>query len=399
MPTVLSVKQLNLYVKTLLEGDARLSYLTVTGELSNFKYHTSGHLYFSLKDNDALIRCVMFRGNTFSLNSSLKDGDKVICHGRVSLFERDGTYQLYVEKIVPVGLGEVAEKFRLVKERLAKEGLFSNERKRPLPQFPKKIAVVTSQTGAALQDVLNIISRRYPLCRIIICPVLVQGEQAPSSIIEALSRVYKTDVDLIIVGRGGGSAEDLSAFNDENLARFLVQSPIPTISAVGHETDFTICDFVADFRAPTPSAAAEIAVPDINELKQRVDMMASRIKNSYEHNISKKEIRYLSFAQREYFQTPILLFAKQEQKLQKLYDSLIQSTNMIVSKKQETLSLLACALDNSSPLKILSRGYTSVSANGKLVTGVKNIKQNDKLVLNFRDGKAECTVDKITEDK
>ena len=211
MPTVLSVKQLNLYVKTLLEGDARLSYLTVTGELSNFKYHTSGHLYFSLKDNDALIRCVMFRGNTFSLNSSLKDGDKVICHGRVSLFERDGTYQLYVEKIVPVGLGEVAEKFRLVKERLAKEGLFSNERKRPLPPFPKKIAVVTSQTGAALQDVLNIISRRYPLCRIIICPVLVQGEQAPSSIIEALSRVYKTDVDLVIVGRGGGSAEDLSA--------------------------------------------------------------------------------------------------------------------------------------------------------------------------------------------
>lgn len=395
MPTVLSVKQLNLYVRTLLEGDVRLSYLSVTGELSNFKNHTSGHLYFSLKDNDALIRCVMFKGNALSLNTELKDGDKVICYGRVSLFERDGTYQLYVEKIVPVGLGEVAERFRIVKERLEREGLFSAERKKPLPYFPKKIAVVTSESGAALQDIVNIISRRYPLCKVTICPVLVQGEQAPASIIKVLLKVYKTDADLIIIGRGGGSAEDLSAFNDEKLARCLADSPIPTISAVGHETDFTISDFVADFRAPTPSAAAEIAVPDINELKQRVSVMASRIRNSCENNISKKEIRFLGFARREYFQTPTLLFSKKEQKLQKLYDALRQSVGLAVSNRQEKLSLLACALDNSSPLKILAKGYASVSQNGQQVTGVKDIKPNDELVLNFSDGKAECTVNKI----
>jgi len=396
MPTVLSVKQLNLYVRSLLEGDPRLSVISVTGELSNFKPHySSGHLYFSLKDNDALIRCVMFKGNAFNLKINLKDGDKVICTGRVSLYEKDGTYQLYVEKITPVGVGEVAEQFRIIKEKLEKEGLFSIEHKRPLPEFPKKIAVITSSTGAAVQDIINVISRRYPLCSILLCPVLVQGSLAPKSIIDALNKVYKSDADLIIIGRGGGSSEDLSAFNDEMLARFLFESPIPTISAVGHETDFTICDFVADFRAPTPSAAAEVAVPDIKDLSIKLSGLKLRLKNANQYLITKNEMRVLSFSKKEFFLNPETLFSSRQAQLNLLNERFRFAIQNIIAQKNEKLAVLASSLDAISPLKVLSRGFAAVKNDNGIVTSVSGLNAGDKIFLDFSDGNAECTVDKV----
>ncbi len=396
MPTVLSVKQLNLYVRSLLEGDPRLSVISVTGELSNFKPHySSGHLYFSLKDNDALIRCVMFKGNASNLKINLKDGDKVICTGRVSLYEKDGTYQLYVEKITPVGVGEVAEQFRIIKEKLEREGLFSIEHKRPLPEFPKKIAVITSSTGAAVQDIINVISRRYPLCSILLCPVLVQGSLAPKSIIDALNKVYKSDADLIIIGRGGGSSEDLSAFNDEMLARFLFESPIPTISAVGHETDFTICDFVADFRAPTPSAAAEVAVPDIKDLSIKLSGLKLRLKNANQYLITKNEMRVLSFSKKEFFLNPETLFSSREAQLNLLNERFRFAVQNIIAQKNEKLAVLASSLDAISPLKVLSRGFAAVKNDNGIVTSVSGLNEGDKIFLDFSDGNAECTVDKV----
>lgn len=396
MPTVLSVKQLNLYVRSLLEGDPRLSVISVTGELSNFKPHySSGHLYFSLKDNDALIRCVMFKGNASNLKINLKDSDKVICTGRVSLYEKDGTYQLYVEKITPVGVGEVAEQFRIIKEKLEREGLFSIEHKRPLPEFPKKIAVITSSTGAAVQDIINVISRRYPLCSILLCPVLVQGSLAPKSIIDALNKVYKSDADLIIIGRGGGSSEDLSAFNDEMLARFLFESPIPTISAVGHETDFTICDFVADFRAPTPSAAAEVAVPDIKDLSIKLSGLKLRLKNANQYLITKNEMRVLSFSKKEFFLNPETLFSSRKAQLNLLNERFRFAIQNIIAQKNEKLAVLASSLDAISPLKVLSRGFAAVKNDNGIVTSVSGLNAGDKIFLDFSDGNAECTVDKV----
>ncbi|MBO4433606.1 MAG: exodeoxyribonuclease VII large subunit, partial [Clostridia bacterium] len=266
--TAITVKQLNTYVKNLLESDVHLTYLSVSGEISNFKNHySSGHWYFTLKDKDAQVRCVMFNSYASRVAFEVEDGAQVILKGRVSLYERDGQYQFYAEEILPLGEGDLALAFNRLKDKLQKEGLFDPEHKRPLVRFPGKIAVITSDTGAAVRDIINILSKRYPICDVLLCPVAVQGDLAAKSMIDALKIVYtRDDVDTIIIGRGGGSLEDLWAFNDESLARKIFESPIPVISAVGHETDFTICDFVADIRASTPSHAAELAVPDISVL-------------------------------------------------------------------------------------------------------------------------------------
>ena len=278
----LTVKQLNLFVKSLIEGDVRLNNVTVTGEISNFKNHyQSGHFYFTLKDEDAQIRCVMFRAYACRVPFSVKDGLKVALRGRVSLYEKDGQYQFYAEEMHEQGLGDISLQFQQIKERLANECLFDEQNKRPLPKFPKRIAIITSDTGAAVQDILNITARRFPLCEIMLCPVAVQGENAVPTMLDALERVYTlSNCDAIIIGRGGGSIEDLWAFNSEVLARKIYESPIPVISAVGHETDFTICDFVADLRAPTPSAAAELVVPDANEIFAFLNKRTIALKNA-----------------------------------------------------------------------------------------------------------------------
>ncbi len=391
----LSVKQLNLFVKSLIEGDVRLSNVTVTGEISNFKHHyQSGHFYFTLKDNDASIKCVMFKGNASRVKFDVYDGQKVIIIGRVSLYEKDGQYQLYAENMHEVGLGDISLQFQQIKERLAKEGLFDDENKRPIPKFPKRIAVITSDTGAAVQDILNITARRYPLCEIMLCPVAVQGENAVPSMVDALERVYAlSNCDVIIIGRGGGSIEDLWAFNSENLARKIYESPIPVISAVGHETDFTICDFVSDLRAPTPSAAAELSVPNITELFAFLNKCDLTLKSELSAKYNYNKVKLDSITQNAFFKNPLRLIETRFEQVdyfsEKLHSAFLSKIEGNKSKLFESVA----KLDALSPLKVLSRGYLIAEKDSKPLTSVFDTEVGDKLTLKLNDGKLFCTVD------
>ncbi len=401
MPSVLSVKQLNLYVRSLIEGDPRLAYVKVEGEISNFKNHyASGHLYFTLKDNDALIKCVMFKGNAAKVKEALTDGMSVICSGRVSIYEKDGQYQFYADSIEPKGEGELAEKFKLIKEKLEKEGLFNAEYKKPLPKFPNTIAVLTSGTGAAKHDIFNVLSRRYPLCNVIMCPVLVQGAEAVPDLIKTLNQVYKANkADVIIIGRGGGSAEDLWAFNDENLARTIFNSPIPVISAVGHETDFTICDFVADMRAPTPSAAAELAVPNITELNFTLNGLFKRVNNSYNYFYNNAVGRLNNAAQSWFFKNPNRFFTDKMQQLDKVLDSLKNTYSNKLSLAQKNTDLLGAKLNAVSPLGVLARGYSVAQTNGKVINNVNELNVGQNITLVMQGGSAECEVKKTVKEQ
>jgi len=390
----LSVRQLNFYVKSLLEGDVRLANVAVSGEISNFKNHySSGHWYFSLKDNEAQIRCVMFRFNASKVKFAVKDGMQVIVRGKVSLYEKDGQYQFYAESMSLDGIGDIALAFEQIKEKLAAEGMFSEENKRPLPQFPKRIAVITSPTGAAVQDILNILGRRNPMCEVVMCPVSVQGELAVPEMLDALERVYALcGIDIIIIGRGGGSIEDLWAFNSEELARKIYESPIPVISAVGHETDFTICDFVADLRAPTPSAAAELAVRDVSEYSQSLykyrDLIFTALKNKY--NYDKARLDSLK-ASASIKQPESMLYSRQ-QELDRIYDNLIYSIKSNMQRKNAEFEKTVARLDSLSPLKVLSMGYSVTELNGKAVTSVGQLSSGDEVELIFADGKANSRI-------
>ena len=391
----LSVKQLNLFVKSLIEGDVRLSNVTVTGEISNFKNHyQSGHFYFTLKDEDAQIRCVMFRAYACRVPFAVRDGLNVVLRGRVSLYEKDGQYQFYAEEMHEQGLGDISLQFQQIKERLAKEGLFDEENKRPLPRFPKRIAVITSDTGAAVQDILNITARRYPLCEIMLCPVAVQGENAVPSMLDALERVYAlSNCDAIIIGRGGGSIEDLWAFNSEILARKIYESPIPVISAVGHETDFTICDFVADLRAPTPSAAAELVVPDINEIYGFLNKRGDALKNALLSKYNLNKAKFQSVCEKQIFAKPEKLIQQREEQLDYLTEKLVIAFTTTLKNQQSRLSNAASKLDALSPLKVLSRGYSIAEIDNKPITSINDAEKGDKLTLKLNDGKLVCTVD------
>ncbi len=398
MPEPISVAALNLYVKSLLEGDEKLSYIAVKGEISNFKTHfASGHWYFTLKDTASAVKCVMFRGANSKVRFEVKDGTEVLVFGRVSLYEKDGSFQLYADDMKLSGSGDISLKFNLLKEKLEKEGLFDQSEKRQLPRFPKKIAVVTSIGGAAVRDILNILNRRYPLCEVLLCPVSVQGESAAREITDMLDKVYEQEgIDIIIIGRGGGSAEDLDAFNDEALARKVYESPVPIISAVGHETDFTICDFTADLRAPTPSAAAELAVPDIYELKEKIKksdtMLFKALRSSYEISNSKFLLcdkSFKDFAKRA--------FSDKMQRLDNAEENILNKMTDKLSKSQSDLTLLIAKLDSLSPLKTLIRGYTLALKGENKVTSINDISQSDEIKLVFSDGEANCTVNSLRE--
>lgn len=395
MQTV-TVKQLNLFVKSLIEGEARLNDIYVTGEISNFKNHyASGHLYFTLKDNDASIRCVMFKGYAGRIKFAVSDGLKVIIRGRVSIYEKDGQYQFYAEEMHPDGLGDISLQFEQIKERLKAEGLFDSENKRPIPKFPKSIAVITSETGAAVQDIFNILTRRYPLTEIVLCPVSVQGENAVPEMLDALERVYSLSrCDLIIIGRGGGSIEDLWAFNSEILARKIFESPIPVISAVGHETDFTICDFVADLRAPTPSAAAELAVPDIADIKTKISAYNRNLKSALQDKLNSLKLRYTAVMNSPYLKSPERsIIYSSRQNIDILTDNLLNRYNTLINRYSSRLKQDIASLDALSPLKVLSRGYSVAEINGKVLTTVNNANIGDKLTLKLSDGSLLCTVD------
>lgn len=397
MENAISVKQLNLYVKSLIEGDVKLNLISVKGEISNFKNHySSGHLYFTLKDNFSSIRCVMFKWSAERVRFDIKDGMEVILTGRVSLYEKDGQYQFYAEQIHPFGEGDLALQFKQVKEKLEKEGLFSDETKRPLPPFPKRIAVITSDTGAAVHDILNILNRRYPLCEVLLCPTAVQGEFAAKEMINMLERVYLlSDVDLIIIGRGGGSSEDLSAFNDEMLARKIYESPVPVISAVGHETDFTICDFVADMRAPTPSAAAEIAVPDSEELAETISVFKEKLKSSLVSKYNFSALRLDAVLNSKVFKNPFLITAPYKEKLYSLENKLSFLFEKSLEKKKSAFALAVSRLDALSPLKAMSRGYAYCEIDGKAVKSIKNLSTEDTVNITLSDGKARCLVKEL----
>lgn len=395
LKSALTVRQLNLYVRSLIEGDARLSNVLVSGELSNFKNHyASGHLYFTLKDREASIRCVMFRSFAERIKFKPLDGLKVVLRGRVSIYEKDGQYQFYAEEMLPEGVGDIALGFEQVKAKLETEGLFDQSTKRPLPKFPKRIAVVTSDTGAAVKDIMNILSRRWSLAEIVLCSVAVQGEQAVPEMLSALDRLYSlSGIDVIIIGRGGGSAEDLWAFNSEQLARKIYESPVPVISAVGHETDFTICDFVADLRAPTPSAAAELAVPNINEISSKLNRYENSLKsfleNKYQFSFARLEALLNAFCMKN---PTDFIVGKSYERLDRLTDKLSQAANRTLDSADRSFVSLIARLDALSPLKVLSRGYAAVSKDNGTVSSVTQAQKGDILDVSLTDGTLICEV-------
>ncbi len=396
----LTVSALNEYIKALLDGNPLLNRVYLCGEISNFKHHSSGHLYFSLKDEQSLIRAVMFRSAASRLGFVPKEGMKVIVRGSVSLFVRDGSYQIYVNSMEEDGKGALYVAFEQLKRQLSEEGLFDAERKKPLPKFPKKIGIITSPTGAAVRDMLHILGRRYPLAEVLLYPALVQGREAPSSLIEGLRYFNREEnADLLIIGRGGGSFEDLCAFNDEGLAREIAASKIPTISAVGHETDFTIADFVADMRAPTPSAAAEIAVPDMQEIKERLYSYGERARFFIKGALEKNRSRVSEISERPIFLRPLSLVDEKRMALMHLTDGLSHAASQKILHLRTEFSKKAGMLEGMSPLAILSRGYAALQdEKGRTVTSVTDITEGERLRLLFTKGAADAVVEKIYPD-
>lgn len=389
----LSVTQLNEYLKMLLEGDRVLSNVFVRGEISNFKLYSSGHAYFTLKDDAGQLKSVMFRSYFSRMAFLPEDGMRVIAHGRVSVYESSGQYQLYVDDMQPDGAGSLAMRFEQLKRKLAAEGLFDEARKRPLPPMPRRIGVITSPSGAAVHDIINVLGRRFPLAEMILYPSEVQGAQAPAQLISGLEFFSATGlVDVIILGRGGGSAEDLWAFNDEYLARAVASCSVPVISAVGHESDFTICDFVADRRAPTPSAAAELAVPDMGEILRSLESARLGLQSLMQKRIA-QEKRFLGQL------TASRVFTRSEQmldnfrmQLDEKEADLNRAVGQTLSQKRQSITSVAGKLEALNPLSVLSRGYATVSREGISITSVKQINENDTLDIQMADGSLTATV-------
>lgn len=391
--SLLTVTQVNRFLKSLVEGDGRLNDILITGEVSNFTDHyKSGHLYFSLKDEHSVIKAVMFASAAKRLRFRPRDGMKVVIRGRVSVYEAAGQYQLYAEDIQPDGLGALAAAFEQLKERLAAEGLFSQDHKRPLPYFPQRIGVVTSPTGAAVQDILQIISRRWPIAQVVFCPVLVQGEDAPAQLIAALEALNRQSAcDVIILGRGGGSMEDLWAFNDEGLARAVVASEIPVVSAVGHETDFTICDFAADLRAPTPSAAAELCTPDGQEILCKLEALHQYFGNRAQDRVDRLRQEIDLLTRNSPLSGPLEYLRGRRAVLDGISASLDRLNQEKLRNCRQTLSLFSGKLDALSPLKILARGYGAIyTANGRAVRDLTALPAGEELTLQAEKGKRQA---------
>ena len=397
---ILSVSQVNMYIKALLDEIPQVKNVYICGEISNFKhYYNSGHMYFTLKDDKSQLKAVMFKNDNYRLKFTPENGMKAICFGQVGVYERDGVYQLYCRDMQPDGVGALTIAFEQLKVQLAEEGLFDEEHKKAIPKFPQKIGVATSKMGAAVEDIKNVISRRYPLCEIIIVPTIVQGESAAQDIADSIRFIDENlGVDTIIVGRGGGSLEDLWAFNTEIVARAVYACKTPIISAVGHETDFTISDFVSDMRAPTPSAAAELAVPDIKSLIFQLNNFSVSIEKSLDFKISQCENsikRYKDFFSKSNVD---LFYANIRDKMAQYNEKLKDSITRIIENQTNTLSKNAEMLDNLSPLKILSRGY-SVVKNEKydIVTDSENINVGDNVEIILSNGAFKATVNEVTK--
>ena len=388
-----SVSQLNHYIKRVLDANSYLCDIQVTGELSNFKLHSSGHIYASLKDEGALIKMVMFRAAAQKLPFQLENGMRVIVRGRISVYERDGVYQLYAEEIKPDGVGALYAAFEALKEKLSKEGLFDENFKKPLPLYPKRIGLVTAKTGAAVRDMINVSKRRYPLAELFVVPVSVQGISAAPEIAKAIRMLNRHRAcDVMIVGRGGGSIEDLWAFNEEIVARAIFESEIPVVSAVGHETDFTISDFVADLRAPTPSAAAEIVCPSKNELVAYFENQKSRLRAALLRFIEQKQQRLASIENAYGFTHFEDRLSENRQFVDALVKDGLSALTALLEHKRFSLKNQIAKLDALSPLKTLSRGYSAAyNKDGTLIASAQDAVSGEEFSLRFHDGEKNAT--------
>ncbi len=401
---VFSVTEINEYVKATLDAVPVFSSVRIRGEISNFKNHAkTGHMYFSLKDEGSVIRAVMFSRDARGLKFIPEDGIKVVAEGRVSVFPRDGVYQLYVESMKPDGQGALHAAFERLKNKLESEGLFSSEYKKPLPRFPRRVGVITSPDGAALRDIINITGRRFPLAEILVYPALVQGEGAIESLCSGVR--YMSDIvspDVVIIGRGGGSIEDLWAFNSEKLARLIAASPIPFISAVGHETDFTICDFVSSVRAPTPSGAAELAVPDVTQIYEQFNVYGRALCREMQSKIDVRIQKLEALSSKRVMTSPYGFVDERRQKLASLYDRAESRFKLLLSDKKVKYSGLCEKLNALSPLSVLGRGYGAVFTFGdssSVITETKGLNIGDKITLRMQDGEADAEVTAVRKAK
>ena len=393
--TTLTVSQLNRYIKSVLDDANLLQNIYVSGEISNFKHYPSGHIYFTLKDSASQLKCVMFSSDNTSLRFRPENGMSVVCLGRIGVYEKDGAYQLYVRGMQPKGIGELALAYEQLKETLEKRGWFSPLHKKPIPKYPKKIGVATSNMGAAVEDIKNIISRRFPICELVIVPTVVQGENAKNDIARSVEFLDELGVDTIIVGRGGGSLEDLWAFNTIEVAQAVYNCKTPVISAVGHETDYTICDFVSDLRAPTPSAAAELAVPDINSELSYIEDARAFMNKSVNHKILELSQRLDSLSRFDSMSVSLFISPYFEQ-LALITKKMNEELRNIINRKQLELSKAASMLNALSPLAVLGRGYSLTLHNDAVITSASEVKADDLITTRL---KSSTIISRVTEVK
>ena len=391
---VLSITQLNEYIRNRLDNDPLLGQVAVRGEISNYKMYPSGHHYFTLKDEGSALKCVMFKGNAMRLRFRPENGMKVIAMGKVTVYPRDGAYQLYCTAMAMDGVGDLYAAFEQLKKRLAAEGLFDPVHKKPLPAFPGTIGIVTSSAGAAVHDMLRILNKRYPLSKVRLLPVRVQGVEAPGEIAAAIQYANRHKLaDLLIVGRGGGSIEDLWAFNDERVAYAIYNSEIPVISAVGHEPDVTISDFVADLRAATPSNAAELAVPDQDALRQNLDSMSAAMATALNRQIKAARQHLNVLSQSPALRSPTGYIEQREKGLELLKNRLISAQNQSIQRKNARYIAAVSKLDAMSPLKVLTRGYSMAqNSGGEVIRSVSQVERGERITISLSDGKVSATV-------
>lgn len=411
----LKISELNNYIKSMLDNNPYLNRVYLKGEISNFKNHTRGHLYFTLKDDESRLSAVMFAGNASSLDFVPEDGMNVLVEGRISAYPAQGSYQIYVDKMEVDGLGILYIEYEKLKKKLAAEGLFANEHKKRIPRFPERVGVITAQTGAAVRDIMSTIKRRYPACEAILFPCLVQGKDAAYDIVRQIKRADEFGVDTIIVGRGGGSIEDLWAFNEECVAHAIYECRTPIISAVGHEIDWTIADFVADLRAPTPTGAAEMAVPTVMDIKTLLDNYKIRLNKNIKNMVNTKFIRWRNLKNSFVLKNPMAMYEVKEQKLDQLIDSLNKDIKVILSnkemslnkvklsyifknpdslidKKRQEYSLLVKTLNLVNPMGILEKGYSLVEVKGKIIKTSKCVNVNDEVNIKLHQGSLKAKI-------
>lgn len=418
----LKISEVNNYIKMIIDGDSFLHKIYLCGEISNFKNHTRGHLYFTLKDDQSRISAVMFESSAKGLSFVPEDGMNVLVEGRISCYPATGAYQIYVEKMEMDGIGKLFVEYEKLKKKLEAEGLFAKEHKKSIPRYPNKIGVVTASTGAAVKDIISTIKRRYPICEVILFPSLVQGDGAKDNIVKQIKIADTFNLDTLIVGRGGGSIEDLWAFNEEIVARAIYECKTPVISAVGHEIDFTIADFVADLRAPTPTGAAEMAVPTVLDVKSLLDNYTIRLNKNIKNMVNENFIRLERFKRSYILKNPMSIYEIKEQKLDNLFDSLkngmqriltnkaneaerilsahvLKNPEILTKDKENKLLLLINSLKLLNPLAILEKGYSVVKLDGNVISSTKDVKKDDKIEIKMHKGTIKANVLEVKNGK